>query len=186
MARVFHQASATSTNPTNSGNCRACLCSYLRDEVGDGLAPPSGASFQELTDSEQSQSENTCLGFYSWSEQCWYWWYQPSNAGLNGSRGHHLGPRHFPDWLPPQKYREHQITSAKCRDGGKKEKWLAMEARPLSFIGNVWVCDVGKFWLTAIFKMAARNAEWNSGKTVLFPIHGGKKLQKSLDETAKF
>lgn len=72
VAWVLHQASATSTNPSNSGTHRACLCSYLRDEARDGLAPPSGASFQELTDFEQSQSENSCVGFYSWSEQCWY------------------------------------------------------------------------------------------------------------------
>jgi len=43
--------------------------SYLRDEAGDGLAPPSGASFQELTRYEQLQHESTCLGFYSWLEE---------------------------------------------------------------------------------------------------------------------
>lgn len=58
--------------------------------------------------------------------------------------------------------------------------------QPLSFVGKIWVCGVGKIWLTVIFKMAARSAECNSGKTVLFPIYGGKKLQKSLYETAKF
>lgn len=137
MAWVLHQASATSTNPSNSGTHRACLRSYLRDEAGDGLAPPSGASFQELTDFEQSQSENSCVGFYSWSEQCWYWCFQPSSAGLNGSRGHCLGPQHFPDWIHSQKYRGHQIESAKCRERRKKEKWWAMEASPLSFVGKI-------------------------------------------------
>lgn len=57
MAQALPQASATSTKKFQLRCFRACLLCYFRDEAGDVLAPPSGASFQELTGCEQLRHE---------------------------------------------------------------------------------------------------------------------------------
>lgn len=79
MGQELQQVSAINTphkkEPQAIQGClRACLFSQLRDEAGDGLALPPGASFQELTVCEQLQQENTRLNFQSCPQQYWTEW----------------------------------------------------------------------------------------------------------------